>query len=505
MALLEMRHVTKRFGPVVANSDVSLTVERGEVHALLGENGAGKSTLMNILYGMYAQSEGEVLYNGAPVRIKDPRQAIELGIGMVHQHFMLIPALTAIENVVLGYAGNREVLDLKEAARRFTEMAARYNMNIDPWCKVEQLSVGQQQRLEILKALFRNVELLILDEPTAVLTPQEVEGLFEMIRQLTKEGKTVIFISHKLGEIMTICDRCTVLRLGKVAAAGIPIADITDKQQLAALMVGQSVDLVVKKRDAEPSAVVLKVEGLSCLSARNLPAVRNVSFELRAGEILSVCGVDGNGQSELVKAICGLIKPTGGKIVIDGTDVAGKPPREVLKRGVSHIPEDRHKMGMIARMNIRENLTLMSYDQSPFSRRGVIRWRWIDKHSAELCARYNVKTPSVSEFAGNLSGGNQQKFVVGRELDRKPRLLVAVHPSRGLDIGATKYIQSRIVEERDRGAAVLLVSTELDEILEMSDRILVVYEGEVMGIVNQKDATRNGLGLMMAGERAKAQ
>ena len=505
MALLEMRHVTKRFGPVVANSDVSLTVERGEVHALLGENGAGKSTLMNILYGMYAQSEGEVLYNGAPVRIKDPRQAIELGIGMVHQHFMLIPALTAIENVVLGYAGNREVLDLKEAARRFTEMAARYNMNIDPWCKVEQLSVGQQQRLEILKALFRNVELLILDEPTAVLTPQEVEGLFEMIRQLTKEGKTVIFISHKLGEIMTICDRCTVLRLGKVAAAGIPIADITDKQQLAALMVGQSVDLVVKKRDAEPGAVVLKVEGLSCLSARKLPAVRNLSFELRAGEILSVCGVDGNGQSELVKAICGLIKPTGGKIVIDGADVAGKPPREVLKRGVSHIPEDRHKMGMIARMNIRENLTLMSYDQSPFSLRGVIRWRWIDKHSAELCARYNVKTPSVSEFAGNLSGGNQQKFVVGRELDRKPRLLVAVHPSRGLDIGATKYIQSRIVEERDRGAAVLLVSTELDEILEMSDRILVVYEGEVMGIVNQKDATRNGLGLMMAGERAKAQ
>ncbi len=505
MALLEMRHVTKRFGPVVANSDVSLTIERGEVHALLGENGAGKSTLMNILYGMYAQSEGEVLYNGVPVRIKDPRQAIELGIGMVHQHFMLIPALTAIENVVLGYAGNREVLDLKEAARRFTDMAARYNMNIDPWCKVEQLSVGQQQRLEILKALFRNVELLILDEPTAVLTPQEVEGLFEMIRQLTQEGKTVIFISHKLNEIMTICDRCTVLRLGKVAASGIPIADITDKQQLAALMVGQSVDLVVKKRDAEPGKVVLKVEGLSCLSARNLPAVRDVSFELRAGEILSVCGVDGNGQSELVKAICGLIRPTGGKIVIDGTDVAGKPPREVLKRGVSHIPEDRHKMGMVARMNIRENLTLMSYDQAPFSRRGVIRWRWIDKHSAELCARYNVKTPNVSEFAGNLSGGNQQKFVVGRELDRKPRLLVAVHPSRGLDIGATKYIQSRIVEERDRGAAVLLVSTELDEILEMSDRILVVYEGEVMGIVNQKDATRNGLGLMMAGERAKAQ
>ena len=504
MALLEMRHVTKRFGPVVANSDVNLTIERGEVHALLGENGAGKSTLMNILYGMYSQSEGEVYYNGKPVSIRDPKQAIELGIGMVHQHFMLIPALSAIENVVLGYACNSEVLDLKAAADRFTAMAARYNMNIDPWCKVEQLSVGQQQRLEILKALYRNVELLILDEPTAVLTPQEVEGLFEMIRQLTKEGKTVIFISHKLNEIMTICDRCTVLRLGKVAAEGIPIKEITDKQQLAALMVGQSVDLVVKKKAATPGKAVLKVEHLSCLSVRHLPAVRDVSFELKAGEILSVCGVDGNGQSELVKAICGLIKPTGGKIFIDGEDVAGKPPREVLKRGVSHIPEDRHKMGMIARMNIRENLTLMSYDQSPFSKHGVLRWRWIDKHAAELCARYNVKTPSVSEFAGNLSGGNQQKFVVGRELDRKPSLLVAVHPSRGLDIGATKYIQSRIVEERDRGAAVLLVSTELDEILEMSDRILVIYEGEVMGIVDQKDADRNCLGLMMAGERARA-
>ena len=504
MALLEMRHVTKRFGPVVANSDVNLTVERGEVHALLGENGAGKSTLMNILYGMYVQSEGEVIYNGKPVCIRDPKQAIELGIGMVHQHFMLIPALSAIENVVLGFAGNSEVLDLKAAAERFTQMAARYNMNIDPWCKVEQLSVGQQQRLEILKALYRNVELLILDEPTAVLTPQEVEGLFEMIRQLTREGKTVIFISHKLGEIMTICDRCTVLRLGRVAAAGIPIKEITDKKQLAALMVGQSVDLVVKKKAATPGKPVLKVEHLSCLSVRHLPAVRDVSFELKAGEILSVCGVDGNGQSELVKAICGLVKPTGGKIFIDGVDVAGKPPREVLKRGVSHIPEDRHKMGMVSRMNIRENLTLMSYDQSPFSSRGVLRWRWIDKHSAELCARYNVKTPSVSEFAGNLSGGNQQKFVVGRELDRKPKLLVAVHPSRGLDIGATKYIQSRIVEERDRGAAVLLVSTELDEILEMSDRILVIYEGEVMGIVEQKDADRNRLGLMMAGERARA-
>ena len=502
MALLEMAHVTKRFGPVVANEDVSLSVERGEVHALLGENGAGKSTLMNILYGMYAQSEGVITYNGKPVHIRDPKQAIELGIGMVHQHFMLIPALTAIENVVLGYGGNGAVLDLKAAAKRFTEMAERYQMNIDPFCKVEQLSVGLQQRLEILKALYRNVELLILDEPTAVLTPQEVEGLFQMIRRLTAEGKTVIFISHKLNEIMTICDRCTVLRLGRVAAAGIPIAQIVDKQQLATLMVGQNVELSVQKAEPVQGKPVLQVSGLTCLSARKLPAVKNVNFEVRAGEILSVCGVDGNGQSELVRAVCGLLKPTEGSIRLDGAEVAGHPAKEVLRHGVAHIPEDRHKMGMVARMNIRENLSLMSYGQPPFSRHGVMRWRWIDDYAAALCKQFNVKTPSVSELAGNLSGGNQQKVVVGRELDRKPRLLVAVHPSRGLDIGATKYIQSRIVEARDQGAAVLLVSTELDEILEISDRIMVLYEGEVMGIVAQQDATRNGLGLMMAGERA---
>ena len=501
MVLLEMRHVSKNFGCVAANTDVNLSVNAGEVHALLGENGAGKSTLMNILYGMYAQSEGEIYYKGKPVRIRDPKQAIELGIGMVHQHFMLVPALTVIENVVLGYEGNRAVLDLNAAAKSFSEMARRYHMEIDPWAKVEQLSVGQQQRLEILKALYRDVELLILDEPTAVLTPQEVDSLFVMIRQLTAEGKTVIFISHKLAEIMTICDRCTVLRLGRVAAAGLPIGEIADKEQLAALMVGQSVDLVTKKEEAHPGEVVLDVQGLTCLNERRLEAVKNVSFTLHAGEILGIAGVDGNGQSELIRAITGLLKPECGKVLIMGEDCAGKGPKEVLKKGVAHIPEDRHKMGMIAKMNLRENLSLMSYDQEPFSTHGYLHWNKIDRYCGDLCERYNVKTPNTGEFAGNLSGGNQQKLVVGRELDRKPRLLIAVHPSRGLDIGATKYIQSRIVEERDRGAAVLLVSTELDEILEISDRILVMYEGEVMDIIAQKDATRSGLGLLMAGER----
>lgn len=504
MVLLEMRHVSKSFGCVVANENVSLTVNAGEVHALLGENGAGKSTLMNILYGMYAQSAGEIYYKGKLVRIRDPKQAIELGIGMVHQHFMLIPALTVIENVVLGYQENHAVLDLKAAAERFSEMARRYHMEIDPFTKVEQLSVGQQQRLEILKALYRNVELLILDEPTAVLTPQEVETLFTMIRQLTAEQKTVIFISHKLPEIMTICDRCTVLRLGRVAAAGLPIDQIADKEQLASLMVGQSVELVTQKTQAQPGEVVLEVEGLSCLNERRSQALKNVSFYLRAGEILGVAGVDGNGQSELVRAITGLLKPESGTILIQGEDCTGKNPKEVLKKGVAHIPEDRHKMGMVAKMNLRENISLMSYEEEPFSTHGYLHWRKIERHCSELCQRYHVKTPNTGEFAGNLSGGNQQKLVVGRELDRKPRLLIAVHPSRGLDIGATKYIQSRIVEERDRGAAVLLVSTELDEILEISDRILVLYGGEVMGIIEQKDATRNELGLMMAGERKEA-
>ena len=303
---------------------------------------------------------------------------------------------------------------------------------------------------------------------------------------------------------MTICARCTVLRLGKVVASGLPICEISDKEHLASLMVGQDVNLVTDKAEATPNDVVLCVEGLTCENSRKLTAVKDVSFTVRAGEILGVCGVDGNGQSELIRAITGLLKPKGGKVLIGGEDCTKKSPREILLHGVSHIPEDRHKMGMVAKMNIRENLTLMSYDQQPFSKHGVLRWKWIDKHATALCERYNVKTPNVAEFAGNLSGGNQQKFVVGRELDREPKLLIAVHPSRGLDIGATKYIQSRIVEERDRGAAVLLVSTELDEIMEISDRILVMYEGEVMGIVEQKDATRNGLGLMMAGERRES-
>lgn len=501
MALLEMRNVTKRFGPVVANKNVSFSVEKGEVHALLGENGAGKSTLMNILFGLYTPTEGQIFYKGKELDIRSPGQAIEQGIGMVHQHFMLIPAHSAIENVVLGYNGNKPVLDLKEAAARFTEMAERYNMDIDPWEKVYNLSVGQQQRLEILKALYRDVDTLILDEPTAVLTPQEVEGLFDIIRQLIAEDKTVIFISHKLPEIKAICDRCTILRRGTVAAAGLEVDKITDMGELATLMVGHEVKLETDKKQSEPGDVVLDVRNLNYTNERNIQALTDVSFDVRAGEILGVCGVDGNGQSELVKCITGLLQPDSGTIEIMGEDMTGKSAKKILQKGVGHIPEDRQKMGMVGAMNLRENFAMMDYDHKPYSSHGILHWNWIHEHSTKLVDKFQVKTPDVMEKAINLSGGNQQKMVVGRELARDPKLLIAVHPARGLDVGATKYIQSQIVEARDRGTAVLMVSTELDEIMEIPDRILVIYGGEVMAILDQKDATRNGLGLLMAGIR----
>ncbi len=497
--ILEMRNITKRFGPVVANDDVSFSVRKGEVHALLGENGAGKSTLMNILFGLYEQTSGEILYKGETVNIRSPRDAINLGIGMVHQHFMLIPAHSAIENVVLGYDGNSAVLDLKSAAKRFTEMAERYHMNIDPWELVSNLSVGQQQRLEILKALYRDVETLILDEPTAVLTPQEVDGLFEVIRQLIAEGKTVVFISHKLPEIRAICDRCTILRRGKVAAAGLAISDIKDLNELARLMVGRDVELVTDKTPSDPGEVVLNVENLNYTNEKGIHVLKDVSFDVRAGEIVGICGVDGNGQSELIKCLTGLLHATSGKIELMGNDITRCSPKEVLKQGVGHIPEDRHAMGMVGQMNLRENISMVDGHEEPFSSHGFMHWRWIDGHSRKLVEKFSVKTPSIMEKAINLSGGNQQKLVVGRELTREANLLIAVHPSRGLDIGATKYIQSQIVEARDRGVAVLMVSTELDEILEIPDRVLVIYSGRILACLDQCDCTRSGLGLLMAG------
>lgn len=498
MALLEMKHVWKQFGKVVANADVSLEVEKGEVHALLGENGAGKSTLMNILYGLYKPSLGEIYFNGEKLDIKSPQDAIERGIGMVHQHFMLIPALTVIENVILGLETNGVVLDRKKAAREFAEMAKGYDMEINPWAKVSSLSVGQQQRVEILKALYRKASLLILDEPTAVLTPQEVTALFKVIRQLKEQGMSIILIGHKMQEIMAVCDKCTILRLGH-SVATLPISEIESEMQLAELMVGEHVQLNMEKTEANFGKEVLDVSHISYRDKKKVQKIHDISFKVREGEIVGIAGIDGNGQSELVKCIAGLLHPSEGQISLYGEDISHLSTRDIIKKGVSHIPEDRHNMGMVAEMSINENLMLMNYYDPQYSRHGLLNSKKIKSHNEDIVEMYNVKTPDVYEKAGNLSGGNQQKVVVGRELDRNPKFLIAMHPDRGLDIGASKFIQQKILDERAKGTAVLLVSTELDEVMELSDQIIVLNSGEVMGQIRSGEATVEEIGLMMAG------
>ena len=497
MAYLEMRGITKRFGSVVANDHVDLSVERGEIHALLGENGAGKSTLMNVLYGMYDYFDGEVLLDGRPLHIKSPRDAIAHGIGMVHQHFMLIPAHTVVENIILGLPGD-PILGIRQAAEEIRALAESLHIDIDPYALVSELTVGQQQRVEILKALYRKVKLLILDEPTAVLTPQESESLFEMIRSLAQQGMTVIFISHKLMEIMEISDRCTILRQGKVVRT-VPISEISDRYELAALMIDKELARSLEKSPAKCGQTVLEVEGLNYVDAHKVQRLHDVSFSVRSGEILGVCGVDGNGQSELVRCITGLLPASSGSVRIDGEDCTNEPPRALLKKGFAHIPEDRHKMAVLKDMTVSENLMLLNYRDSDHSSHGILRWKKIDRINEELCRRYQIKTPDVHELLGNLSGGNQQKVVVGRELDRHPRLLVAMHPDRGLDVGATQYIQKQILAARDEGTAVVLVSTELEEILDLTDRIIVLYKGRIIGTVDTCDATAEQLGRWMAG------
>lgn len=500
---LEMKGIVKQFPGVLANDNVNFEVVAGEVHTLLGENGAGKSTLMSILYGLYQPTAGEIYLKGQKVEITSPKVAIELGIGMVHQHFMLIPALTAVENVILGTRSTKgAVLDLEGAAQKIAELSKQYRMDIDPWAKVWQLSVGQQQRLEIIKALFRGADLLILDEPTAVLTPQEVEELFGVMRQLTQEGHTVIFISHKLNEVMAISNRVTVLRGGK-SVATVNTKD-TNKEELARLMVGRDVFLRFDKKPCSPGDPVLQMQGVECLNNKGLKALKELTFTLQAGEVLAIAGVDGNGQSELVETITGLRKVTAGKVMVNGRDVTNKHPRDILEQKVAHIPEDRHRRGLVMDMSVKENIMLMSYYQKPFAKGLFLDWDFIDKHSQEIVEQYNVKTPGIETLARNLSGGNQQKVILGREIYREPNLLIAMHPTRGLDIGATEYVHKRIIQERDRGCGVLLVSTELEEVLSLSDRIAVIYEGEIMGVMDNKDVNIEELGLMMAGSKRLA-
>ncbi len=496
---VELRGITKRFTGVVANAGVDLEVEAGEVLALLGENGAGKSTLMNVLFGLYEPDEGEIVLDGSPVRFASPAQSIAAGIGMVHQHFMLVPVFSVLENVMLGVETTTRLggLDRRAARERLLGLSVDYNLQVDPDVDVEDLSVGAQQRVEILKALYREAECLILDEPTAVLTPPEIDDLFRIVTTLTASGRSVIFISHKLREVRHIADRITVLRRGEVVGTTAPAE--ASEADLATMMVGRAVQLVVDKAPAEPGAPVLRVEGLRVLDERGVAAVDGVSFDVAAGEIVAVAGVQGNGQTELVEALAGLRAVDAGTVSLDGEDVTGLEPRRLLERGVAHVPEDRQRDGVVGAFPVSDNLVLNTFRRSPFARGLRIDRQAVRDNATRLMADFDIRAASPGVAASTLSGGNQQKVIVAREFGHAERLLIAAQPTRGLDVGSIQYIHRRIVDKRDEGAAVLLVSTELDEVLALADRIIVVYRGHIVGTVARADATRDHLGLLMAG------
>ncbi len=496
--VLEVRGITKRFPGVLANDHVDLDVRRGEVHALLGENGAGKTTLMNIVYGLYNADEGEILLNGERVEFASARDAIRSGIGMVHQHFMLIPVMTVAENIVLANEPVRAGLLLDEAAaeKRVEEVARTFKFAVDPRARVENITVGQQQRVEIMKALYRNADIVILDEPTSVLTPQEAQELFQILRTLTQEGISVIFISHKLKEVLEIADRITVLRRGKKIET-IPRAEATEAG-LARAMVGREVLLRVEKQPPTVGDPVLHVDELHVYDDRGLHAVRGVTFEVRAGEIVGIAGVDGNGQTELIDAMAGLRRPASGRVLVGGRELTTASAHAHLQAGLGHIPEDRHRRGLVLEFSLAENLALHDFDEAPFSRFGWLWPRRIVNWARRLLREFDVRGGGPETRASALSGGNQQKVVVAREVTRDPRVLIAAQPTRGLDVGAIEFVHRRLVEQRDSGKAVLLVSLELDEILSLSDRILVIYEGQIVGAFTP-DVPEEELGIAMTG------
>ncbi len=497
--VLEMRHITKRFPGTVANDDVSFDLREGEVHALLGENGAGKSTLMNILYGLYHPDEGEIVIAGKPVQLGSPSAAIDAGVGMVHQHFMLIPVMTVAENIVLAaeptHAGGA-LLDLGEANERVREISERFGLAVDPKARVEDITVGQQQRVEILKALYRNADILVLDEPTAVLTPQEAGELFAIIGGLTAQGKSIIFISHKLNEVTEVADRITVLRRGKMIET-LPAAGATEAS-LARLMVGRDVLLRVDKGASHPSDTLLKVDDLHVFDDRGIEKVRGLSLDVRAGEIVGIAGIDGNGQSELIDAMTGLRRAESGTVTVAGEDVTSDSAHGHFEAGLGHIPEDRQRRGLVLEFSIAENIALHDYRGAPDSRFGWLFPGRLIERGARLIKAYDVRGGGPYTRAGGLSGGNQQKVVLAREIDRNPRVLIAAQPTRGLDVGAIEFVHRRLVEERDEGRGILLVSLELEEILSLSDRILVMYEGEIVGEF-PPSASEEELGLAMTG------
>ena len=501
--LLEARGITKRFPGVLANHKVDLTIGQGEIVCLLGENGAGKSTLMNVIYGLYQPDEGQLFVRGKPMALKSSSDAIAQGIGMVHQHFQLVPVLTVAENVVLGQEVRKgPFLDLARARREIAELSERHGLAVDPDARVDQLSVGAQQRVELIKALYRNADILILDEPTAVLTPAEVDHFFGVVQGLVDNGKSVVFITHKLREVLAVADRVVVLRSGRVVGTADPAT--ATEASLASMMVGRDVVFEVPKGPATPGDVILSLRDLQIADDRGVATVDGLDLEVRAGEILGIAGVEGNGQRELVEAIAGMRTPVRGTITVNGVDIGGFSPRRVTDLGVGHVPEDRGKHGLVGVFSVADNLILNRHTQAPFARRGVFQRDVIAEHAANEVAEFDIRTPGVDTAAGSLSGGNQQKVVVARELSRALKLLVVAQPTRGLDVGSVEFIHRQIVQRRDAGTAVLLVSAELDEILALSDRIAVLYRGRVVSVTERAESSREACGLLMAGAQPDA-
>lgn len=502
--VVEMRGITKRFPGIIANDNVSFAVKKGEIHALLGENGAGKSTLMNILFGLYEQDEGDILIRGEKAKIQSPNDANRLGIGMVHQHFMLVEPFTVTENIILGSEPTQNgSIDRKLARKKVVEISERYGLSVNADAKISEISVGMQQRVEILKTLYRGAEILIFDEPTAVLTPQEIEELMVIMRNLVQEGKSIILITHKLKEIMAVSDMVTVIRRGKVV--GSVATKETNPNQLAAMMVGKEVSFEVQKQEAVPGPVVLSMQDVKSFNEKGMHVLDGIHLEVRAGEIVGIAGVDGNGQSELIEAITGLRKVSSGTITLNNQNLTNQSPRTIIEAGVSHIPEDRHKRGLVLDFSVGENMVLETYYKEPFSKGGLVDYNAVFSYAKKLIDEYDVRTPSEHTLARALSGGNQQKAIIAREIDKDPKLLIAAQPTRGVDVGAIEFIHKRLIEQRDQGKAILLVSFELEEVMQLSDRIAVIYEGKLVAIVNPKETTEQELGFLMAGGRKDKQ